>query len=170
MTVIEMSFTTKGDRAMSKNMNLYYVSTTVAEYIGRRDVVFSWFYNGEQKPRPYAKLIKDYEAGNLYAEGAIDELFTFAEARALKAYLDREHGDHGATIIRKAKLPIENNMAGFGAIAVGGSADFYTLDKEGNYDLPFSAWGYFDLLYNECVKRAEAPKASSCIDADIIPF
>ena len=156
---------------MSKNMNLYDVSTTVAEHRGCRDVVFSWFYNGEQKPRPYAKLIEDYDASDdhaLYGEAAIDELFTFAEARALKAYLDREHGNYGTTIVRKAELPIASNIAGVSTSAVGGGTDFYMLDREDRYNLPFGAWGYYDLRHCERVGRFGARDAS--IDADEIPF
>ena len=141
-------------------MDLYHVSTTVPEYSDHRDVVFSWFRHGDQKPRAYVELIEDYESPeqdaecwspSRYAEEAIDELFTFIEANALKEYLDREHGGHGVTTIEKVKLSLPNNIMGVSCAAVGGGTDFLMLNTETAYSLPFSAWGYFDLRHCERV-------------------
>ena len=68
------------------------------------------------------------------------------EASQLKDYLDREHGTHSTTTIDEVSLPVENYEGSLGAMAVGGSADFYMLDKEPEYSLPFRVWGYFDLI------------------------
>ena len=68
-------------------MKLYSVSTTAKEYLGCRDVVFQWFLHEPQSRRPYADLIRDYEPGNCamsYAEGFVEELFTWDEAQQLK--------------------------------------------------------------------------------------
>src|SRR5262249_51414185 len=99
---------------------------------------------------PYAELIEGYDKNpEFYAEDYIDSLFTEAEANQLKAYLDREHGDDSVTTIEEVSFPVVNNIAGVGSMAVGGADDFYMLTKEPSYDLPFQAWGYFDLVDTE---------------------
>jgi hypothetical protein len=106
--------------------DLYYVHTVVKEYAGCKDIKFSWFRN-EKSDRPYAELVKDHnpnEAMAAYSELAVDELFTFDEANALKQYLDRHHGAEDETTIEKAEIPLANNVGGIGAIGVGGGDDF----------------------------------------------
>jgi hypothetical protein len=130
-------------------MKLYSVRTTAKEYDGCRDVVFQWFRHAmPQGQRPYADLIKDYEPGDrdaIYAEEFIEELFTWDEARQLKAYLDQHPGDQGDTVIKEMTLPVENNMMGFLAHPVGGGDDFYMLSEKPEYSLPFKVWGYYRL-------------------------
>jgi hypothetical protein len=91
------------------------------------------------------------EAMAAYSELAVDELFTFDEANALKQYLDRHHGDEDETSIEKAEIPLPNNVGGIGAIAVGGGDDFYELHKERQYSLPFKVEGYFNLVGCELI-------------------
>src|SRR5215472_17850212 len=106
-------------------MKLYRVRTTAKEYHGYRDIVFQWFRHAmPQGQRLYADLIKDYEPRNrdaFYVEAYIEELFTWDEARQLKAYLDQYHG-HGN---QRGGPTVENNVMGFGARAVGGGDSFY---------------------------------------------
>jgi hypothetical protein len=120
-------------------MKLYEVSTVASEYHGCRDVKFIRFRERSGEPaRPYSELIESYDPErNHYEEGAIEELFTFDEANALKEYLDREHGSQGVTKIEEAKLPCRQNVIGIGAMSVGGGDDFYTLKEEKAYSLPF---------------------------------
>jgi len=77
-----------------------------------------------------------------YAEGYIDELFTLDEAQSLKDYLDRTFGDKATTTIKKRKLPIQNNVAGWGALA--DYCDVWKLDQVPGYPLPFKAQSCFD--------------------------
>ena len=106
-------------------MKLYNVDTIVKEFQDCKDVNFRWFYSNDrpQPRRPYAELVKNYTP-DPYTEGYIDELFSEDEARQLKQYLDREHGDAGTTTITEVSLPVANNIGGVGAIAVGGGDDF----------------------------------------------
>jgi hypothetical protein len=127
-------------------IELFYVTTIVKQYHGCRDVPFVWFRNDPAEGRPYHELIRDYQPGDPYPESYIDELFTRDEANAVKAYLDREYGDAGTNTITQVDLPAPNNIIGRGAIPVGGGDDFYMLDKTEGYPLPFSVWGYFDLV------------------------
>jgi hypothetical protein len=139
-------------------MKLYNVTSKKREYGGCKDVTFHWFFAGERsQPRPYAELIKDYNVeDHFYATSYIDELFTEDEARQLKDYLDREYGGQGmTTTIKEVSLPIVNNMAGVGSIAVGGGDDFYMLDRARSYSLPFKVWGYFDLVGCELVDGSD---------------
>jgi hypothetical protein len=183
-------------------MKLYRVGTLVKEYRGCKDVAFDWFrvYNRSCKEiavefdeliERYDELIEGYnprETGRLYAEDAIEEMFTETEATALKAYLDREHGDEGVTTIKEAKLPIGNNTMGVGAIAVGGGDDFYMLHKEPEYDLPFKAEGYYNLVGRDLIDgggiyrhrlllvcadgtaRMQTNKEAAAMEDDAIPF
>ena len=129
---------------------LFQVHSVAREYRGRRDVTFHWFItNRDGKPSvPYSEAITNYQAGNLYAEGAIEEMFTREQADLLVAYLKNypstEH-------VEPAGLPIPDNRAGYGAAAVGGPTDFYMLADTEGYDLPFSVWGFFDLSRSEAV-------------------
>src|SRR5690242_12481893 len=122
---------------------LFNVTTTVYQYRGCKDVVFKWFCHSRQRTgqrRAYEHLIENYDARDRYVEyskGYIDELFSNAEAVALKGYLDREHGDEGTTTITPVELPVRNNTMGLSAIAVGGGDAFYDLDKEESYSLLF---------------------------------
>jgi hypothetical protein len=127
---------------------LYYVDTQVHEYSDCKDVPFTWFNWAPEHQRPYAKLIEGYDPKKWaihYAEAYVDELFTEDEAKQLKAYLDREHGDAGVTTIREVQLPAPNNRAGVGSMAVGGGDDFHMLFERQDYSLPFKAAAYFDL-------------------------
>jgi hypothetical protein len=126
---------------------LFGVTTLVKEYGGCRDVTFHWFKE-EPTPgaRPYGQLIADYVPGDAYAEGAIDEYFTEDEAKQLAAYLAGEvDGDEDKTTTKEISLPIPNNMAGYGAMAVGDGDDFYMLSKSPDYPLPFSVSDYYNL-------------------------
>jgi hypothetical protein len=131
-------------------IELFYVATVVKQYCDCKDVRFHWFRN-EPAGRSYPALIQNYQPGDLYPESYVDELFTWDEANALKEYLDRDYGDAGITTIRQAVLPVSRNTMGLGARAVGGGDDFYVLDKTENYPLPFSVWGYFNLVGCELI-------------------
>jgi hypothetical protein len=137
-------------------MKLYNVCTIVKEYSDCKNVTFQWFYSDTRPhPRPYAELIENYKPDDQYAEEHIDELFTEDEASQLKQYLDREHGHEGTTTITEEPLPVANNMMGYGARAVGGGDDFYMLDKEPEYSLPFKAWAYFNLVGCELIDGSD---------------
>jgi hypothetical protein len=131
-------------------MKFYRVRTTVKAFSGCRDVVFKWFRHAmPQGRRPYADLIRDYEPGNRamsYAEGLVEELFTWDEARQLRGYLEQHDRDEGETVIEEVSLPIENSWMGVGALPVGGGDDFYMLSEAPEYSLPFKVWGYFNLV------------------------
>ena len=82
----------------------------------------------------------------LYAEGFVEELFTWDEAQQLKGYLERRQRDVGETVIKEVSLPVENCWMGFHARAVGGGDDFYMLSEHPEYSLPFKVLGYFNLV------------------------
>ena len=139
-------------------MKLFHVTTTGVQFDGCKGVEFDWFRCGRGDPRPYSELITDYDpaapiAG--YPEAAIDGFFTEAEAVALKAYLDREHGHEGVTTIKEIQLPIPNNTLGVSAIPVGGGTDFLMLYKEPAYDLEFQVEGYYDLRGRELIDGSD---------------
>jgi hypothetical protein len=138
-------------------MKLFRVETLVAEYSGCRDVRFIWFKSGDDRTRrSYGELIEGYDAmspaerdeqGIGYAEDYVDELFTEDEAGQLTDYLAREYTGY-VTTTREVSLPLQENMMGVGAIAVGGGDGFYTESSKPAYSLPFEVWAYYDLV--EC--------------------
>ncbi|MBV9966326.1 MAG: hypothetical protein JO008_11595, partial [Alphaproteobacteria bacterium] len=144
-------------------MKLYTVTTIAKEYHGYKDVAFSWFRSARGEPRPYGELIENYDPNDSYArwaEDAIDELFTEAEAIALKEYLDREHGHVDLTRINEAELPTPMNTMALGATPFGGLVDCYMCFREPNYDLPFQVEGHFDLRHCEPCRSQEIPVPS----------
>jgi hypothetical protein len=145
-----------GRRKDWQMIRLYRVKTVVEIYHGHRDVAFHWFACCRRRPLPYAELIAGYdEADDLvgYAELLLDELFDRAEAEALVAYLEREYRG-GETTIEEVNLPIARNIMGYGAKAVGGNDDFFTLDKQAGYSLPFRVWAYYNLKGCEPVDKS----------------
>jgi hypothetical protein len=133
---------------MKYQTDLFEVHTVLKEFHGHCDVIIKWFRC--EKPEipliPYAEAIRDYVPGkHLYAEGAIDELFSRVEAEQVAAYLDKYHGDEGRTTIKKRDLPIDNNAWCIRATPVGSGPDCYMLWKEPKYTVPFQVEGFFDL-------------------------
>jgi hypothetical protein len=109
---------------------------------------------------PVAEYVKDYDGivGNNdrhteerrhYAETALLEHFTEAEANALADYLRTSHDDH--PFIKKVELPIENNTMPITYIPYGGPQDCIVLHQREDYPLPFLVEGYRDLrdVYDE---------------------
>jgi hypothetical protein len=142
-------------------MKLYRATSVAKEYHGCKNVTFNWFRECKKSgelPRPYAALIKEYDPSDEhqgYAEGYIEELFTEDKTRQLKDFLDSTYGQDATTTITEVRLPVENNIAGLGSIAVGGGDDFYMLSKVQDYPLPFSVWGYFDLVGCELIDGSD---------------
>jgi hypothetical protein len=140
--------------------NLFRVTTTVKEYSGHRNVEFVWLVEKRKDPPvPYAQAIRDYDPNDErvdYTQAAIDELFTRDEAEALKAYLDKQHGNEGVTEIKQYNdIPIGMNIAGLSSMPSGGGPDYYMLWKEPEYSLPFQVSGYFDLRWAERIDGRE---------------
>ncbi len=152
---------------------LYRVTTTVPEFKGHRDVLISWFVDkrASRVQRPYAELIVGYDPAekNLYAEEAVDELFSEAEAETLADWLNANR--NGDTRIAEAELPLPANICGFGAIAVGGPTDFLKLNK-GPTRLGFKVLGYYDLRGHEPIDKSVPARHQFCslyiIDGRII--
>jgi hypothetical protein len=71
----------------------------------------------------------------------------------------------GPTTIEKSELPIPNNTMGLGDVAIGGGVDNYALDKEPNYSLPFSVWGFVDL--RGCEHFDEPGETASSLKDDL---
>jgi hypothetical protein len=144
-------------------MKLYRASTSVPEFKGHRDVTIQWFVDRRVTPaqRPYAELIAGYDPAqnDPYPEGAIDELFSAAEIEAFVRWLkdNREATDKDTTVDEQA-LPISSDIAGFGAIAVGGAQDFLCMGEVAGdpaaSPLGFTVLGYYDLSASEPIDKS----------------
>jgi hypothetical protein len=96
----------------------------------------------------YRDVITDYDPTCddtvVYAELALEELFTEEEARPFIEWA-RTHRDDTTAKMEEAKLPLENNIMGIGAVPVGGGTDFLMISSVDDYDLPFEVWGFVDV-------------------------
>lgn len=128
-------------------------------------MVIYWFMEHRTHPvAPYADLIADYaeleEGHRRFAEGAVDEMFTEDEARAVLAWL-KEHR-RGVHVIEPTPMPIKGRtdsgagVMGFGAIPCGGLQDSISPET----DLPFDIRGYYDLSDCERVVPLAVPIAA----------
>jgi hypothetical protein len=142
---------------------LYEVRTVAPEFKGHRNVTIHWFVDRRttRVQRPYAELIAGYDRAenDPYSEGAIDELFSAAEAEAFVDWLKDNRGATGEdTTVDEAALPISRNLMGFGAIPVGGAQDFLCMDEvAGNpaaSPLGFTVLGYYDLRAYEPIDKS----------------
>ena len=142
---------------------LYRVRTVVPEFKGHRDVTIQWFVDQRTIPaqRPYAELIAGYDPAdedNPYPEGAIDELFSAAEAGAFVGWLKDNYEASDYVTVDEVALPISRNTMGFGAISVGGAEDFLCFDEVGGNPaaspLGFTVLGYYDLRAYEPIDKS----------------
>ena len=124
---------------------LYRLTSVIDDWPHRgkryNNVAVTWFVD-ERDYYPdfdYRKLLTRIDA---YGIGAIDELFTREEADQLAEYLLTPPNPTEVEIT-EVDLPLNANVAGVGAIAVGGDCDFYMLSEHDDYNLPFKAWGYY---------------------------
>jgi hypothetical protein len=147
-------------------MKLYSVVTMLRQFKGCKDVELYWFRcEKSDRQHLYADLIENYDPTWLRpsegisgydfsnAESQVEELFSEEEAKQLKNYLDQNHDD--PTTISEAKLPIQQNTMGVGAIPVGGECDFLMVYKRPGYPLPFKVMAYYDLRHHERVDGTE---------------
>jgi hypothetical protein len=139
------------------SIELFHVSSVAPSLKGHRNVAIGWFVDKRQQPLdlPYTSLIENYGgAASRYQEGALEELFTKAEAEALANYL-REHYDDNSVLIERAALPLPSNIIGLGACPAGGGPDFLLISENDDYRLPFEVWGYFDTRHAEPEELSE---------------
>jgi hypothetical protein len=140
-------------------LKLYGAYSIVSNFSGHDRVKFHWFVEKRDDPiGPYKQLIKDYEPEKcLYQEGFVDECFTKEEIEQLREYVARVHDD--TLYIFEIDLPLPGPMMPLGAIGAAGICqmnpqgeleyttleDYYMLDTEDKYDLPFKCWAYYNL-------------------------
>jgi hypothetical protein len=117
-------------------------------------VTIHWFVNKRERPLfgpggslgiEYRDVITDYDPNDMLPEGAVEELFTEAEAKAFCEFLNA-HRDYTNTEIKPySKFPISNSMMGLGATPMGGGIDNLMTGDAPDYNLPFKVYGYYDL-------------------------
>jgi hypothetical protein len=146
-------------RVKSEMQKFYHVNSLVSEFGGYKNVDLDWFVNKREWPLAlsYSKLITGYDQSEpsmrIYAESAVEEMFTLEEATALLAWLNKHRvGKHS---MKKAKLPIKSNTMGISCIPIGGPQDFLAVWKSKDWDLPFQAEAYFDLRHHDRLAKDE---------------
>jgi hypothetical protein len=156
---------------MSSMTKLYRAKTIVPELRGHRLVCLNWFVTGRvvQANRPYAELIRGYKRASrldrCYAEGAIDELFSSAEAEVFLDWLT--HYEEADTKIIEVPLLVARESMGFRAIPIGGPIDHLILAEVGGCDpatspLGFTACGFFDLRDHEPIDKSVPARHQFC--------
>ncbi len=116
------------------------------------EVSVAWFAVERQAPpAPYGQAIQDYgrlaKGEKAFPEEYVDELFSRAEAEALKRHLDRRR--EVTTFIEAVELPVLANASGCRRLPRGKGSDFIGLFKEPGYPLPFKVEGYFSVRLAE---------------------
>lgn len=136
----------------TESPKLYSAYSVVNNFHDRDDVNFKWFAPKRKQPAyAYGELIEhhaqmpDNEDRQLLQQ-YVDELLTEKEVLELKAYLLEHHDTE--LFIQRVDMPITKkfrNAAPFSNRTVGGAKGYYLLAKEKTYDLPFTAWAFYDL-------------------------
>jgi hypothetical protein len=113
-------------------------------------VEICWFVVYRDTPiNSHRKLLNGYltnpDNSQYISEDNIYELFTEEEAEAFKEYLLKNHREQCQ--LREADIRSEVNSWGYGDKILSYREGFYRLDHEGDYNLPFIVWGYYDLSY-----------------------
>ncbi len=135
---------------------------SIANLRGYRDVPITWFATKRAEPLfgpngttgiPYHYLTDSHDDQDTdrpkRAEIAVEECFTYEEARSLSCWL-HTHG-HPSTRIAPAKLPWPCNDPAYSTMPVGDETDFIALVTDAAYTPQFCVMGYFDL--RGCAKR-----------------
>jgi hypothetical protein len=134
-----------------------FIVRSVANLRGYKNVGIRWFVlGGRALDLPVAEFVKDYygivgnndddtEMLRHYADTALHEHFTEAEANALADYLRTSSDDH--PFIEKVELPIENNTMPISYMPLGGLSDCIVLHRREDYPLPFLVEGYYNKWY-----------------------
>jgi hypothetical protein len=143
-------------RTMDDGPKLYRVSTTVDELAGYRDVLLTWTADGRKAPPvPYTDALEGLERGHEpdpYQRGAVDELYTLEEAKALAAYLRKHYGDQASrTEIDEQPLPIPSNTMPLGFLPTGGGVGQLPPVHETDYQFIFEVRGCYDPRRHEAV-------------------
>jgi hypothetical protein len=116
------------------------------------EVKVIWFVVGRRSPLvPFAAAIQDHAQldaqSRVFPEEYVGELFSRAEAEALKSYLARR--PELTTTSEPVELPVMANASGLQRLPRGGGGDFIGLFKEKGYALPFKVEGYFSVRFAE---------------------
>jgi hypothetical protein len=167
--------------ASERALQLFNVYSRVANLHGYKNVSIAWFVSerartlfgpGGSLGIPYARVITGYDVADdyrCYCEGAVEELFTDDEARALAAWLRERCGDDDSVTIKPGQLPIRSNMAGLAAIAVGGDTGVLLISKHLDYDLSFEARGFYrltDCEFDETLPGAQRARRGFFVSRD----
>jgi hypothetical protein len=105
---------------------LYRVQTRTDAIEGYDDVLITWAAEGRTSPvAPYADVIEGLGSGDeadLFRRNAVDELFTFEEAQAWVAYLQRHYSSESSEVVEQP-LPLPGNPVALSDMPVGSGVD-----------------------------------------------
>jgi hypothetical protein len=127
---------------------LYRVQTRTDAIEGYDDVLITWVAAGREAPvTSYADVIKGLgssDEADLFRRNAVDELFTFEEAQAWAAYLQRHYDDESAEVVEQP-LPLPGDAMALSDIPVGEGVDQIMPLREEDYPFSFPVYGCYDL-------------------------
>ena len=137
-------------------VKLYLPYGNLKDFKGHSQVTLHWFVKDREQPvAPYAQLVENYRhlsgEDQRRAERIIDELFTYEEFVALRAYLYERHREDLRTSvlvppINGVKQDNDRNrglVRPFGLCIEGERGGFCRLCEQEGYALPFTVWGYY---------------------------
>src|SRR5215211_5757415 len=127
---------------------LYRVQTRTDAIEGYDDVLITWAAAGRTAPvAPYADVIEGLGPGDeadLFRRNAVDELFTFEEAQAWGAYLQRHYSSESSEVVEQP-LPLPGNAVALSDMPVGSGVDQIMPVREEDYPFSFQVYGCYDL-------------------------
>ena len=130
------------------NATLYRVQTRTDAIEGYDDVLITWAAAGRTAPvAPYADVIEGLGSGDepdLFRRNAVDELFTFEEAQAWVAYVQRHYSNESSEVVEQP-LPLPGNAVALSEMPVGSGVDQIMPIREEDYPFSFQVYGCYDL-------------------------
>ena len=127
---------------------LYRVQTRTDAIEGYDDVLITWAAEGRTSPvAPYADVIEGLGSGDepdLFRRNAVDELFTFEEAQAWVAYLQRHYSSESSEVVVQP-LPLPPNAVALSDMPVGSGVDQIMPVREEDFPFSFQVYGCYDL-------------------------
>jgi len=127
---------------------LYRVQTRTDAIEGYDDVLITWAAEGRTSPvAPYADVIEGLGSGDhadLFRRNAVDELFTFEEAQAWVAYLQRHYSNESSEVVEQP-LPLPPNAVALSEMPVGSGVDQIMPVREEDFPFSFHVYGCYDL-------------------------
>lgn len=128
----------------------------VPEIREHREVSVGLFWNNDLPDEVYEACLYPLSVDEPYLRSAVDETFSASDVELLRNWFAEWAPDFQFSTEPAGQ--ISDNQFGLGAMAVGGTTDFWMFDREG---CPLSVWGYYDLRHANSGLYTHDPDAAN---------